>query len=155
MRENDSGVGEEPAPVAGMMTAVAQIDDQVDRVPAAGAQKERRLAGCDPRPVGRNQKVGAERAVLVLLAQLAQSRRADLFTHLDQEFDVEAEPAAFFKHRRERGNVDAVLALVVGGAAAVDAVALDLERPWRQSITPQIVEPADGVAVAVDQYGQA
>ena len=121
---------------------------------AARAEKQRRLVGRDARPVGGDQQVGAQRAVLVLLAELAQAGRADLFAHLDQEFDVEAEPAALRQHRGERRDVDAVLALVVGGAAAVDALALDGERPRRQSRAPQIVEPAHGVAVAVDQHGQ-
>ena len=147
LRQNDAGVGEKPAPVAGMMTALAQVDDQVDRVAAARAEKECRLVGRDPRPVGGDQQVGAERAVLVLLAQFAQTGRADFFAHLDQEFDVEAEPAALRQHRRECRDVDAVLALVVGGAAAVDAVAFDLERPWRQvpsrhrSSSPRMVSP--------------
>src|SRR5262245_60704229 len=53
--------------------------------------------------------------------------------------------------RRQRGDVDAVLSLVVGRAAAVDARALDGQRPGRKAAPPQIVEAAHGIAVAVDQ----
>ena len=44
-------------------------------------------------------------------------------------FDVEAEPPARFEHARERGEIDRVLALVVGGAAAVPAVARRRRAP--------------------------
>src|SRR5207249_6154844 len=37
MRENDAWVGEETAPVAGMVRALAQIDGELDRVAAARA----------------------------------------------------------------------------------------------------------------------
>src|SRR5262249_13880988 len=49
LREDDAGIGEEAAPVAGMMGPLAQIDDEVDRVAAARPEKERRPIGRDPR----------------------------------------------------------------------------------------------------------
>jgi hypothetical protein len=48
-----------------------------------------------------------------------------------------------------------VLALVVGGAAAVPAVGFLGQRPGRQAGAPLIVQAADGVAVAVGQHGRA
>jgi hypothetical protein len=45
-----------------------------------------------------------------------------------------------------------MLALVVGGAAAIPARAFDGERPRRQAAPPLIVEAADGVAMTVDQH---
>jgi hypothetical protein len=55
------------------------------------------------------------------------------------------------EHGFERRDVDAVLTLVVGRAAAIDAFAFDGDFPRRQAGAPQIVEAANGVAVAVDQ----
>jgi hypothetical protein len=42
----------------------------------------------------------------VLRAQFAQAHGADLLGHLDQDFAVEAERAAFLEHGRKGGNVD-------------------------------------------------
>ncbi len=58
-------------------------------------------------------------------AHLPQIGRADLLAGLDDELGVEAElAAAGLAHRAQGRQVDAVLALVVGGAAAIDALAL-------------------------------
>src|SRR5262249_31712486 len=57
LREDDAGIGEEAAPVAGMMGPLAQIDDEVDRVAAARPEKERRPIGRDPRAVGGDQQI--------------------------------------------------------------------------------------------------
>ena len=42
-----------------MMSALAQIDDQVDRLAAAGAQEQRRLVRRDARAVRGDQQIGA------------------------------------------------------------------------------------------------
>src|SRR5215475_5362509 len=91
--------------------------------------------------------------MLVLGAKLAQSGGAYFLSHLDQNLYVEAEAAALGDDRRERADVDAVLSLVIGRAAAVDARALDGHHPGRKARPPQIVEAADGIAVAVDENG--
>ena len=85
----------------------------------------------------------------------AQIRRADLLAGLDDEFGVEAEPAAArLAHRRQRRHVDAVLALVVGGAAAIDAIA-DHRRPPRIEIVAPFPDHAvDDVAMPVHQNGR-
>ena len=136
------------------MAAFAQIDDQIDRMAASCAEKERRFVGCDAWAIGGNQQIGAQCIVFVLLAQFAQAGGANFLAHLDQELDVEAKLAALCQNGRECRDVDAVLAFVVGGAAAVNAIALDAERPRREPRPPQIVEAAHRVAVAVDQHGQ-
>jgi len=82
MRQDDSGVGEEPAPIAGMVAAFAQIDDQVEIHRAARPEKDRRTFRREARPVRGDQHIGAE-PVLVQPAHLAQPRRADLFAGLD------------------------------------------------------------------------
>src|SRR5712692_4993603 len=125
MRQDDSRIGEQAAPVAGMMRALAQIDDQLDRVAAARAEKDRRLLRRDARSVRGDQQIRLEEFLPVLGAQLAQSGRTDFLAHLDQDLDVEAEPSALGEHRRERRDIDAVLSLVVRAAAAVPAIALD------------------------------
>ena len=87
----------------------------------------------------------------MLGAKLAQSGRAHFLSHLDQNLGVEAEAPALGDDRGERGDVDAVLSLVVGRAAAVKTRALDGQRPGRKARSPQIVEAAHGIAVPVDQ----
>src|SRR5262245_66593134 len=94
MREDDAGIGEETAPVAGMMGALAQIDDEVDRVAAARAEKQRRPLGRDPRAVRGDQQIRPQEFMLVLGAKLAQSGGAHFLSHLDQNLGVEAEAAA-------------------------------------------------------------
>src|SRR5262249_61678876 len=127
-------------------------DEKREGKSAAAAEIAGRTVGGEPRAVGGDQRVGGEQ-VAVLGADLAQAGRADLLAHLEQPFGVEAEPAALLEHRGERRDVDRVLALVVGGAAAVvAAVSLD-ELPGREAGLPAGVEPADHVAVAVDQHG--
>src|SRR5215475_12307647 len=91
--------------------------------------------------------------MLVLGAKLAQSGGAHFLSHLDQNLGVEAEAAALGDDRRERADVDAVLPLVVGRAAAVKARALDRQHPGRKAHPPQIIEAAHGIAVAVDENG--
>jgi hypothetical protein len=56
------------------------------------------------------------------------------------------------QHLRQRGDVDAVLALVVGGAAAVQAVAVGRHGPRALAAGPRRVLAADHVAVAVHQH---
>src|SRR5581483_4907956 len=65
----------------------------------------------------------------VLLAELLQAGRAHLLAGLDQHLQVEAELAARAQHRFERGKIDRVLALVVGRATTVDAIAFLPQRP--------------------------
>src|ERR1051326_7052246 len=130
------------------MTALAQIDVKIDRIAAAGAEKNRRHVRRVARAVGADQHVGLEQTVAMRGADLAQARRTDLFGHFDENFAVEAERAAFVQHP----EMDAVLALIVGGAAAVDTVALDCDVPGRQPAPPQIVETTYRVAVAIQQY---
>ena len=84
-----------------------------------------------------------------------QVGRADLLAHLDQEFGIEAElAAARLAHRAQRGKIDAVLALVVGGAAAIDAVADRGRRPGIETAAPFAFHAVDDVAMAVDQHGR-
>src|SRR5262249_60561715 len=96
--------------------------------------------------------VGAQEVVLVLHAKLAQSGGADLLSHLDENLRVEAEAPALGDDRGECGDVDAVLTLVVGGSTAVEALALDGQRPGRETLPPEIVEAAHGMAVTVNQH---
>ena len=158
MRQDDTWIGEEAAPVAGMVPAFAQIDDQLDRVGAARAEKDRRPVRRDARTVRSDQQVRPQQPMLVLNAKFMQPRGTDLLSHLDQDFDVEAQTraitSALGEHRGERRDVDAVLPLVVGRAATVEARAFDGDRPRREARPPQIVEAAHGVAVAVDQQGE-
>jgi hypothetical protein len=59
--------------------------------------------------------------------------------------------AAGFADGTQRRHVDAVLSLVVGGAAPVPAFALGHQGPRRKPFAPMGVLPADDVAMAVAQ----
>ena len=107
----------------------------------------------EPRPVRGDQHVGAER-LAVLGAQLAQARGAGLLAHLDQPFGVEAELAALGENGREGGEVDRVLALVVGGAAAPIAPVGLVELPGVAALLPASFEAANDVAMAVAEHGR-
>ncbi len=120
---------------------------------AAAAEEDRRPVRRQPRPVGGHEQVGLE-FVAQRPAHRAEIRRADLLAHLDDEFGVEAEPAAArLAHGAERRQIDAVLALVVGGAAAIDAIA-DLRGPPRiEAAAPLPFHAVDDVAMPVHQHG--
>ena len=144
--EDGRGIGKHAAPIAGMMRALAQIDIEMNPHAAAAAEEDRRAIRRQPRPVGGQKQIGLE-FIAQRFADLAQIRRADLLAHLDDEFGIEAEPAAArLAHRAQRRQIDAVLALVVGGAAAIDAVAAIVvrhgSRPSRHSPTmPSTTSP--------------
>ena len=153
MCELDRRVGEKPAPIARMVAAFTRIHREVDRERAAAAEKDRRPVGREPWPVRADQHVGAQQAG-VLGAEFAQARRAHFLAHLDQPFGVEAEAPACRHHRRHRGEIDRVLALVVRRAAAVIAAVTLGQRPRRKTVLPRIVEAADRVAVAIAEHGR-
>src|SRR5262249_6881115 len=110
----EGGVGEKPHPVARMMGGLAQIEDEVDRVAAARPKKQRRPIGRDPRAVRGDQQIRLQEFIFVLCAEFVQSGGAHFLSHLNQNLGVEAEAAALGDDRRQRGDVDAVLSLVVG-----------------------------------------
>ena len=88
-------------------------------------------------------------------AHFRQIRRADFLAGLDDEFDVEAELAApRLLHRAQRRHVDAVLAFVVGRAAAVDAVAHLRRTPGIEVVPPLARHAVDDIAMAIDQDGR-
>ena len=61
----DAGIGQQPAPIARMMAALAQIDDEVEIHRAARPEKDRRPLRREARPVRGDQHIGRE-PVLVL-----------------------------------------------------------------------------------------
>src|SRR5262249_56884782 len=109
------------------------MDGKLEGMPAARAEKERRSIGRGARSVGGDQQVGAQETILVLHAKLAQSGGADFLSHLDENLRVEAEAPALGDDRGECGDVDAVLTLVVGGSAAVEALSLHRQPPGRET----------------------
>ena len=101
-----------------MMAAIAQLNMHIEIESAASAQEQGRALRPEPRAVGGDQYVGPE-PVAVVLAHLAQAGGAHLLARLDQVDDVEAESAADLERRVEGGEIDRVLTLIVGGAAAI------------------------------------
>jgi hypothetical protein len=88
----------------------------------------------------------------VLGAELAQPRRADFLARLDQDLQVEAQPAvAGAQDLLERGQVDRVLALVVRGAAAVPAILADSHVPRIEPGAPPAGLGEHHVGVTVGQ----
>ena len=119
---------------------------------AAAAEAERRPVLADARAVRGDEDVGGE-VGLVLPHQLLEALRARLLAHLDHELGVEAEPAAALGHDGpQRGHVDGVLALVVGGAAAVEAVAVARRHPRTLALGPLVLQAAHDIAVAVAEH---
>src|SRR6185312_14500075 len=101
----------------------------MDTVAAAAAEEDGRAGGREPRSVGGDEQIRLQ-LFTMRLAHLAQVGRADLLAGLDDELDVEAElAAARFAHRAQGREIDAVLAFVVGGAAAVGSLALGRDFP--------------------------
>ena len=137
-----------------MMTALAQVHVEMNADAAAAAEEDGRPIGGKPWAVGGEQQIGLQ-LVAQRCADFIQIRRADLFAHLDQEFGVEPElAAARLAHRAQRGEIDAVLALVVGSAAAIDAVVDRRHLPGIEPAAPFADHAIDDVAVAVDQDGR-
>ncbi len=151
MRQDNARVGQQPAPIARMMPALAQIDDEVEIHRSARAEKDRRPLGRQAGAVGGDQYIGGEAAFL-LPANLAQTGRADLLAGLQQQDRVEPKPSARLQHGFEGREVDRMLALIVGGAAAVEPVALPGQLPRRQSVAPLRLKPANHIAVAIAEH---
>ena len=141
--------------MAGMHAAGTQIDHEIEMVGAAGAGGDRRDLGHHARPVAGDQHVGGQ-PVGVFGDELAQAGRTAFLAGFQDQLQVEAQcAAAFGQHGFQRGQVQGVLALVVGGAAAVPAVGFLGQHPGRQARAPLVLQAADGVAVAVGQDGRA
>src|SRR6185437_8020178 len=117
------GVGEHASPITGVMAAVAQFDVEMDSEAPAATQEDRWAFGRKPRPVGGDEYIGGK-LVAMGRADLRQLGRSDFFAHLDDELGVEAEPpAASLMNGAQRRQIDRMLPLVVGAAAAVNAIA--------------------------------
>ena len=155
MGEHDRRIARQPAPMAGMHAARAQLQHQVEMEGAARAGGDGGHGGFHARAVRGDQHVGGQ-FLRMGGDEIAQALRAALLGHLHHDLDVEAELAAALRqHGLQRGDVERVLALVVGGAAAVPAVALLGQRPGLQAGAPLVVEPAHRVAMAIEQHGRA
>src|SRR5437879_3305690 len=87
-----------------------------------------------------------------MLAGEPQTRRPELFAHFDEQLGVEAETPSRIEHAAQCGEVDAVLPLVVRGAASIPPSAVFGQLPWRAILAPLAVVTRDDVAVAVDQH---
>ena len=121
---------------------------------AARAGGDGRHTRHHPRAVAGDQHVRRQ-FVPLRRDEVAQSDRAALLAGFQHQFQVEPELAAALRqHRFQRGQVQRVLALVVGGAATVPAIALLGQRPGIEAVAPLVVQPADRVAVAVGQHGR-
>ena len=88
-------------------------------------------------------------------ADLPQIGRADLLAGLDDELGVEAElAAAGLAHGAQCREVDAVLAFIVGRAAAIDAVAFGRGLPRIEIVAPFAFHAVDDIAMAIGKHGR-
>ena len=136
-----------------MVPALARVDLQRVVDDAARAEIDGRPVRRDARPVGGDQHVGGQ-PLPVGLCEGAQPLRPDFLAGLDKELRVEAEPPALRQHGLQRGERDAVLALVVHGAAPVELVAVPVERPGVAALPPLPLMAEHRVAVSVNEHGR-
>src|SRR5262249_30756954 len=114
-------------------------------------EKHRGTIRSEPRSIRSDQHIGLQ-FVTERQTNLVQIGRADLLRHLHDEFRVETEfAAARIPNRAKSGEVDAMLTLVVSGAAAVDAIAYHCRPPGIEPIAPLADHAVDDVAMAVHQ----
>ena len=73
VRKLDRRIGEQPAPIAGMMPAIARVDPEIEQIGAAIAEIQRRLVGGESRAVRCDERIG-DKHVSMLRADLAQAR---------------------------------------------------------------------------------
>src|SRR6187551_1275879 len=137
-----------------MVATLAQIDIEMNAVAAAAAEKDGRSVSREPRTVGGQEQIRLQ-LLAVGFAYLPQVGRADLLAGLDDEFDVEAElAAAGLAHGAQGRQIDAVLALVVGGAAAIDALASGGGFPGIEVVAPFAFHAIDDIAMAIGEHGR-
>ena len=104
------------------------------------------------RAVAADQHVGGQQ-IGVAGDEFAQADRAAFLAGLQHQLQVEAEFAvALREDRLERGQVQRVLALVVGTAATVPAIGFLGKPPGIEAGTPLVFQPAYRVAVAAWQH---
>src|SRR5260370_41947684 len=137
-----------------MMRTIAQIHIEMDPYSAAAAEEYGGAVRGKPGPVGGEKQIGLE-LITQLFAHLAQIRRPDLLAGFNNEFGVEAEPAAACRaHRAKRRQIDAVLPLIVGGTTAVDTIIDGCRPPWIQIVAPFSRHAVDDIAVSVHENGR-
>jgi hypothetical protein len=141
--------------MAFVMRAIPQIDVELDPDAAPAAKKYRGAFRRKTGAVGRQKQIGVQ-FIAERFTDLAQIGRPDLFTCLDQEFGIEAEPAASRIANGAQGRqIDAMLALVVGRAAAVDTIADRCRLPRIEAVSPFALHAVDDIAMPVHQDGRS
>src|SRR5258708_6449186 len=119
-----------------MMRTIAQVHVEMNPHSPTAAEKYGGTIGRKPWPVGCKKQIGGQLIAQGFTAR-AQVRRADLLAGFNDEFGIEAEPAAArLAHGPKRRQIDAVLPLIVGGAAAVNAIVDRRGPPRVQIIAP-------------------
>ena len=145
-------VAQHAAPVTGVIGALAQRHPQREHRRAARAEEDGRPRGRHPRPVRGDQHVrGQVRGVPG--TEFPQPRRPGFLARLDQDHQVEAEPPApRAQHLLQRGQVDGVLALVIGRSPAVPAILLHRDPPRVKPGPPAVLLGQHHIGVTVGQH---
>ncbi len=149
--QHHRGVFHHPAPIARVQPPFTRNHLQREQHSATRAQEQGRLIGVQARAV-RGQKQISRQALCMLLAKLAQTDRASLFTRLKDGFEVETQtPIASLNDLFQRGQINAVLAFIVRRPPAVPTFPFDLQFPRRQAFTPLMVMSGHHVAMPIGQ----
>ena len=136
-----------------MVSAFAQINDEIEIFRPPRAEKQCRPVGRNPRPIRGNENVRGER-VQVGFDDFLQTGGTVFFARLDHEFRIETEPPPRRQRGRHGAHIERVLSLVVGGAAAVQLVAALGDRPGIEPFVPLVGIAQNNVAMAIAQHGR-
>ena len=132
----DAGVGEQPAPVAGVMAALARVDRQVE-VASCRASRGRSSAGRRAGAGRRRRSAGRPEELAVLPRTPRAGPGEPVSSPISISiFALKPRRPRVVEHVGQRRDVDRVLALVVGDAAAVPAAVALGQRPRRQALEP-------------------
>ena len=150
-REHLNRIGDGTSPHAGMPRLLEGFNLDVHLHDAAQLIGERGHAGVEVRGVGENDEVGVEH-LPVLLEEVNEVLRTDLFLALDHELHVARQRSDGLEVARDRGHVGHDPALVVGDAAAVEPAAL-LHRLEGRRGPARLVAHRLHVVVAIEEHG--
>ena len=135
-----------------MVGAVARIKHQLELQRATRAEEERRAGRRQARAIRGQEQVRLQ-IIGVIAAGLVETGRAHFLAHFENHFQVAAQLAPCrLDGGGQRAQVDAVLALVVGGTATVPAIAIRAQLPGRTVLLPAAFLAVDHIAVAIHEH---
>ena len=129
-RQRPYRVGCGAAVPAGMQVLGGAGDGEVERDHAAARHGDGGKVDAPHGAVRRDGEVAGE-PILQARHRRRKTRAADLLLAFDQHLDVDRQRSAKLQERLRRQDGDEERALVVGGAARIEALSVDRRREWR------------------------